>query len=283
MKRRKLNRKEEFVLIDKGTEAPFSGIYDKHFEMGVYHCKQCDTPLFKSESKFSSGCGWPSFDDSIDGKVKEVPDADGRRTEIVCPVCDGHLGHVFRGEGFTFKNTRHCVNSVSLDFKPAKAQTQKAIFASGCFWGTEYFLKKANGVKSTRVGYIGGHHSNPTYEEVCTGLTGHAEAVEVVFDSTMTSFEELCRLFFETHDFTQVDRQGPDIGTQYRSAIFYQNDEQKTIAEELIVKLRKQGYEVATKLEANNEFWEAERYHQDYYTTTNGRPYCHFYKKIFRD
>lgn len=282
MEFKKLSIEEEYVILKKGTEAPFVGIYDKHYEPGVYRCKQCDTELYKSDSKFSSGCGWPSFDDTIEGRVKEVPDADGRRVEIVCANCDGHLGHVFSGEGFTQKDKRHCVNSISLNFKPLQSIKQKAIFASGCFWGTEHFFKKAKGVISTRVGYIGGKHQNPTYDEVCTGLTGHAEAVEVIFDSTKTSYEEMCILFFETHDFSQLDRQGPDIGNQYRSAIFIQNKEQQEITDKLIRQLKDMGREVATKLEANNEFWQAEKYHQDYYTQINGRPYCHFYKKIFK-
>ena len=278
-----LNPEEEWVILQKGTERPFTGKFNDHYEPGTYLCKRCDAPLYRSESKFDARCGWPSFDDEIEGAVKRVPDADGRRTEIICANCGGHLGHVFLGEGFTPKNTRHCVNSISMKFEPA-AQSQKtetAIFASGCFWGTEYFLKKAEGVLSVESGYIGGTTENPSYEEVCSGKTGHAEAVRVVFNPDKVSFEELARLFFETHDPTQVNRQGPDIGTQYRSGIFYLNDEQKETAEKLISLLREKSLDVATEVTEADTFWVAEDYHQDYYEKTGGIPYCHAYRELF--
>ncbi len=169
------------------------------------------------------------------------------------------------------------------------AQTQKnyqkmerALFASGCYWGTEYHLQKVKGVISTTVGYTGGHIKNPSYKEVCTGRTGHAETVEVIFDPKLTSYETLLKVFFETHDPTQINRQGPDIGEQYRSAIFYVNEEQKAIAEKIIKVLSDKGYKVATELSPASVFYsEIDDRHQDYYGKSGGIPYCHKYTKRF--
>lgn len=290
-----LTPEEERVIIYKGTERPFTGKFDKHKEKGTYSCKRCDAPLYKSEDKFDSGCGWPSFDDEIPGAVKHQTDADGERTEILCAKCGGHLGHVFRGEGLTAKNTRHCVNSISMKFVPAAAsgesakseasktekKTEKAIFAGGCFWGVEYYFQKARGVISTRVGYIGGHTHNPTYQQVCGEDTGHAEALEVTYDPAQTNYETMAKLFFEIHDPAQVNRQGPDIGDQYRSAVFYLNGGQKQTAEKLIQQLKDKGYKVATQLAAAAAFWPAEDYHQRYYEKKGALPYCHAYTKRF--
>ncbi|UCE46427.1 MAG: bifunctional methionine sulfoxide reductase B/A protein [Phycisphaerales bacterium] len=279
---KKLTPEEERVIIHKGTERPFTGKYDKHYEKGVYTCKQCGAELYESSSKFDSGCGWPAFDDELPGAIRRLPDRDGIRTEITCAKCGGHLGHVFSGERMTAKNVRHCVNSISLDFVPAKeTKTERAIFASGCFWGTEYHLKRAPGVISTTVGYTGGHVPNPTYKQVCTDKTGHAEAVEVIYDPTKTTYEKLARLFFETHDFTQLNRQGPDIGKQYRSAVFYLDEEQKKVALSLIKTLKDKGFAVKTQVTKAAKFWPAELSHQDYYQKTGKQPYCHVYRKIF--
>lgn len=278
-----LTPEEIRVILHKGTEEPFSGKYYNFTGAGTYTCKQCGAPLYRSKDKFDSGCGWPSFDDEIPGAVVRTLDADGRRTEVTCAKCGAHLGHVFEGEQFTDKNVRHCVNSLSLNFIPIDqgVTTEKAYFAGGCFWGTEYWLKKADGVLSTRVGYMGGHTANPTYKQVCNGTTGHAETIEVVFDPAKTNFETLAKLFFEIHDPTQVNRQGPDIGDQYRSAIFYVDDTQKETAEKLIGILKAKGYKVATEMAKAGPFWEAEPYHQDYYEQNGHQPYCHVYEKRF--
>jgi len=301
MKLKKLTPEEERVILHKGTERPFTGKYWNSKEDGVYVCKQCGAPLYRSKDKFDSHCGWPSFDDEIPGAVKRQPDADGRRTEIVCANCGGHLGHVFFGEGFTPKNTRHCVNSISMDFIPAAKwaqqhpeaattkgepadgshRTERAIFAGGCFWGVEALLKDKAGVIETTVGYTGGHTDRPTYHDVCYTDTGHAEAVEVIFDPDVVSFEALCRYFFEIHDPTQVNGQGPDRGYQYRSAVFYTSDEQKAITEKLIAELKAKGFKVATQVQKAGKFWKAEEYHQDYYAKTGKAPYCHHYTKRF--
>lgn len=158
---------------------------------------------------------------------------------------------------------------------------ERAIFASGCFWGTEYYFQKAEGVLSTTVGYVGGTTENPTYEQVSTGRTGHAEATEVTYDPAKTSYENLVKLFYETHDPGQLNGQGPDIGTQYRSGIFYLNDEQKAIAEKLTEQLKNKGYKVVTEITKAGPFYKAENYHQDYYTKGGGSPYCHSYTKKF--
>ena len=155
--KKELTADEKQVIIYKGTERPFTGKYYDFKAKGTYVCKQCGSPLYRSEDKFDSRCGWPSFDDEIPGAVKRGPDADGRRTEIVCARCGAHLGHVFTGEGLTPKNTRHCVNSISMEFIPAEElKIDTAIFAGGCFWGVEYYMKKAPGVLAVESGYIGG-------------------------------------------------------------------------------------------------------------------------------
>lgn len=156
-----------------------------------------------------------------------------------------------------------------------------AIFASGCFWGTQYYLDKLDGVTKTTVGYIGGNVSSPTYEEVSTGKTDHVEAVQVEYDPEQIDYEEIAKMFFETHDPTQVGGQGPDIGSQYQSKIFYSNEEEKNIAEKLRKVLEGKGMKIATQIEPATAFYPAEEHHQDYYVKTGGSPYCHVYRKLF--
>jgi len=271
------------VVKNKGTEKPFSGEYDDFGESGTYLCRQCGLPLFRSQTKFHSGCGWPSFDEEIKNAVILETDADGMRTEILCSRCHAHLGHVFTGESFTAKNTRHCVNSLSLDFVSdlTVKDTEEAIFAAGCFWGVEYYFKKLPGVLKTEVGYSGGQKKNPTYEEVCSGTTGNYEAIRVVYDPSKISYEELTKYFFEIHDPTQTNGQGPDIGAQYLSVIFYYDEVQRKIAQSLVNELENAGYKIATKIAPVSIFWRAENYHQDYYTNNGHQPYCHRYEKKF--
>lgn len=156
-----------------------------------------------------------------------------------------------------------------------------AYFASGCFWGTEYHFEEMPGVARTTVGFMGGHLENPSYKRVCDGDTGHLETTKVTYDPTVVSYEELLKLFFETHDFTQTDGQGPDIGSQYLSCIFYTDEKEKQLVESYFVKLTAMGYDVATELRPATTFWPAEAYHQQYYRSKGGTPYCHIYRKIF--
>ncbi len=271
------------IIRDKSTEYPFTGEYNENNEPGTYLCRQCGLALFRSQTKFHSGCGWPSFDEEIAQAVKRIPDADGRRMEIVCARCDGHLGHVFSGEGYTAKNLRHCVNSASLDFVPnlSVLDTEEALFAAGCFWGVEYYFKKRAGVLKTEVGYSGGHTLNPTYEDICAGNTGHREAIRVVYDPKKISYTELVKYFFEIHDPTQANGQGPDIGEQYLSVIFYYDDTQKNTAEKLKHQLEENGLAIATQILPASAFFRAENYHQDYYAKNAKQPYCHRYIKRF--
>lgn len=281
----KLTEEEKEIIEEKGTEAPNSGKYNDHYKEGTYTCKKCDLPLYRSSDKFKSNCGWPSFDDEVPGAIKRQPDEDGVRTEIICAYCDAHLGHVFKGEQLTPKNVRHCVNSISMNFIPKgdPLKRNKAIFAAGCFWGVQHFLKRIEGVIDTRVGYIGGSTEKPTYEEVSSGSTGHAEAVEVIYDPREVSYDEMVKTFFEIHDFTQVNRQGPDVGEQYRSEIFFTSQSQKKIAEKYKKILEDKGYDVATTISQAKTFWAAEEYHQDYYKKNNSSPYCHSKRDIFED
>ncbi len=271
------------VIQNKGTEQPFTGTYADWEEEGSYLCRQCGLSLFRSHSKFHSGCGWPSFDEELPQSVLRKPDADGMRTEILCARCQAHLGHVFKGEGFTNKDTRHCVNSISLDFVSnlEVKDTEEAIFAAGCFWGVEYYFQKLPGVLKTEVGYTGGHTQKPSYREVCRGDTGHVEALRVIYDPAILSYEKLAQFFFEVHDFTQANGQGPDLGEQYHSVIFYYDQKQEETAKHLLDLLKQKDYKPATRLAPVQPFWRAEEDHQAYYQKKGQLPYCHRYEKRF--
>jgi peptide methionine sulfoxide reductase msrA/msrB len=263
-----LTPEERRVIVNKGTEAPFTGEYDDFYEPGIFVCKACGNHLYDSSSKFDAGCGWPAFDKVKDGAISTYSDfhLGYERTEITCAKCDGHLGHVFKGENFTSENTRHCVNSISVRFV-SEEFLQTAIFGAGCFWSVEEFFRKVDGVYSTEVGYIGGQKVNPSYEEVCSDKTGHAEAVKVSFDSKRVSYEKLLELFWANHNPTTLNKQGPDSGSQYRSAIFYNNDQQKDIAIQSIKDLESKGQfndPIVTEVVPATQFYKAEEYHQKY-------------------
>ena len=265
------------IICDKGTEYPHTGQYCDVMIEGTYLCRRCGLALFRASSQFASACGWPSFDGTITNAVRSIPDADGYRTEILCQRCDAHLGHVFEGEGYTQKNKRYCVNSASLDFVADRQvlDTRELIVAGGCFWGVDYHLRRIPGVLTVEVGYCGGALPNPSYSDICTGKTGHYEAVRVLFDVNRTNIHDVLKRFFEIHDPTQAEGQGPDIGHQYQSAVFYHTQEEHDEAVSLIQQLEKKGYHVVTKLLPADIFWPAETYHQDYYTKQGIGPYCH--------
>ena len=275
-----LNPTEARIILDKGTERAFTGKYTDTTEEGTYYCRQCNAPLYASKDKFQSDCGWPAFDLEIPFAVERHNDPDGIRTEITCSTCQAHLGHVFIGEKLTEKDTRHCVNSLSLVLKSG-SPVATAVFAGGCFWGVEYYLEKLEGVYSVVSGYTGGTLENPTYQDVLTHKTGHLEAVEVLYDPLKISFEDLAKYFMEIHDPTQTNGQGPDIGNQYLSAIFYRNRHEFDTSVKLIEILEGKGMKIATTLRPAAKFWPAEDYHQDYYQQQGTLPYCHAYTKRF--
>lgn len=273
------------IIIKKATEYPHTGKYHSVASTGTYLCRRCGLALFRGESQFSSGCGWPSFDNQIENTVQQIPDPDGQRMEIVCARCQAHLGHVFEGEHFTAKNIRHCVNSASLDFVDDHQvlDTEEAIVAGGCFWGVEHFMRQIPGMLLVESGYIGGHVVEPGYTQVCQGHTGHYEAVRVLYDKARTNYHQVLKRFFEIHDPTQRTGQGPDIGQQYQSAVFVYNVAQKQETEELIKQLTNNGYNVVTRLHPMQPFWPAEEYHQEYYLKHQKAPYCHRPVKRFAD
>ncbi len=269
------------VMVEQGTEPPFRNAYYDNHEKGIYVSAATGQPLFSSDEKFDSGTGWPSFSNPINSDdVYVVRDNSYGmvRDEVVERATGLHLGHLFN-DGPAPSNNRYCLNSAALKFIPASevsdykaanensenADMAKAYFASGCFWCVEAIYESVKGVSEVINGYAGGHTKNPTYEASNTGKTGHAEAVEVQYDPSVISFSQLMDVYFGSQDPTQVNGQGPDRGSQYRSIIFYQNDAEKKIIDEKKKALEtKLGEEIAAEVMPFEKFWKAEDYHQNY-------------------
>ena len=279
---------EVFEITQReGTEPPGCGLLLDNKEDGTYCCVVCGLPLFSSEHKFTSGTGWPSFFAEFDPAhvTRHEDTSHGMvRTEIECARCQAHLGHVFP-DGPPPTGERHCLNSASLTFHPkgtdlpdligdAGGTTETAYFAGGCFWGIEHYLQKGPGVIDAQSGYMQGDASRTDYQSVCTGTTGHAETVKVIFDPTVISYRTLADAFLRMHDPTQLNRQGPDHGTQYRSGIWTTSDAQAKDAAE-VIKAAQSRYKqpIVTEVAAAAIFYPAETYHQDYIART-GRV-CH--------
>jgi peptide methionine sulfoxide reductase msrA/msrB len=291
---------EQFEIArGAGTERPFCGNLLDNKQQGVYACVCCSLPLFGSQSKFHSGTGWPSFFQPIaPANVLERSDESHGmvRTEILCARCDGHLGHVFE-DGPRPTGLRYCVNSESLTFvgegelgsladpsaeaPPGASQASggkeaRVVFAGGCFWCVEAVFEELEGVLDAVSGYAGGSKETANYKAVCNGTTGHAEAVQIVYDPSKIRFEDLLRVFFATHDPTTRDRQGNDVGPQYRSAIFFASDEEQQLAQAMIADLTEAkafARPIVTTLEPLTEFFPAEEYHQGYVCANPSQPY----------
>lgn len=280
MKYPKMTNEEKNVIFNKGTEKPFSGKYVNFFDPGTYVCRRCKTPLYRSNRKFDGHCGWPSFEKEISRKVRKIPDNDGKRLEIQCALCGAHLGHIFEGEKLTPVDIRHCVNSISLQFvsKKEACDLETAVFGGGCFWSMEAMFEKIRGVYSVLPGYSGGKLPNPTYEEVSAGSTEYAEVIKIEFDPEVISYSTLIDVFFEIHDPTTLNRQGNDVGTQYRSIVLYSSEEQKIQTVENMRRITKlgryNGRPIFTEIRSLDRFYPAEDYHHDYYKTNIIQPYC---------
>jgi len=259
----------------KGTERAHSSELCSLFEPGKYECVCCGQLLFDANEKFESGTGWPSFTQP----VKENAVAYNRdvshgmvRIEAVCNTCEAHLGHVFP-DGPKAGGLRYCMNAVAL--KKVESNERKAVFGGGCFWCTEAVFKLLKGVVSVESGYSGGKIDNPTYREVCSGMTGHAEVIEVTYDPDEISYDDLLRIHLSTHDPTTLNRQGADAGTQYRSVIFYRNEAEKETVQNIITEMQGAYSDaIVTEVAPLEHFYKAEAYHQDYYNNNAQEGYC---------
>ncbi len=276
------------VTMESGTESAFSGKYWDAKADGTYVCAVCGLPVFSSGTKFDSGSGWPSYHAPFDPEhLLVVEDHIGGmiRSEVRCARSGSHLGHLF-ADGPAPTGMRYCINSAALDFVPrampiptradslptAAASVAGIVsFGAGCFWGVEAAFRRVAGITATRVGYSGGTVEEPTYEQVCGGSTGHAEAVEVRFDPEAVDLTELLEVFWSCHDPTQLDRQGPDVGSQYRSVIFYHNEAQRLVALAARNQLQRSGRfarPIVTEIVTAGPFHPAEEYHQQYLEKT---------------
>jgi len=312
--RKKLTPLQFHVTQQCGTEPPFQNEFWNNKKPGIYVDVVSGEPLFSSLDKFDSGTGWPSFTKPLkEADVVDVADSSHgmSRMEVRSKSANSHLGHVF-DDGPEPTGLRYCINSASLRFIPAEdlekegygeyrklfdkgesgressrspeksgPEYELATFAAGCFWGVESLFTQVKGVLETTVGYTGGTMINPTYRQVCTGITGHAEAVQIKYDPRVVSYEELLSLFWRMHDPTTLNRQGPDEGTQYRSAIFYHNEEQRNAAERSKEEFDRSGVylnKATTQIVPASTFYEAEDYHQDYFEKHGGGA-CHVLRK----